>query len=101
MYGCRIRGEAISPRAHVRRERLSGGGELSDVADPHHTGAPDRRVEHVVGADDRAGVRHRGARARGMPAYFRTEWFITVPCVCQPVFASYSHNTPKRIKKQT
>ncbi len=52
----------------LRSEELRRGEQLLDGDRAHRAGARERRVEHVVGADQRAGVRLGGARALGVPA---------------------------------
>ncbi len=43
--------QAVAARAEVREQRRGGRVHLADLAQAHHAGAAQRRVEDVVGAD--------------------------------------------------
>ena len=58
--------QPVAAGAVGRGKGLGGGKQLADRHHAHHAGAAHRGVEHVVGADQRAGVRHHRLRAGGM-----------------------------------
>ena len=64
-------GEAVAARALVGAEDLGRGEELAEGQRPHRTGPFQRRVEHVVGAHQRAGMGRSGLGTRGMAARFQ------------------------------
>ena len=66
-------GQAVAAGAVGRGKRLGGGKQLADRHHAHHAGAAHRGIEHVVGADQRAGVRHRRLRAGGMAPHLDHE----------------------------
>jgi hypothetical protein len=59
-------GQALAARPEVREQRRRRGVHLADVGQAHHAGAAQGRIEHVIGADQRAGVREHGLLARRM-----------------------------------
>ena len=59
-------GQALAARPEVREQRRRRGVHLADVGQAHHAGAAQGRIEHVIGADQRAGVGEHGLLARRM-----------------------------------
>ncbi len=62
---------------------MRGGHQLADARDAHHPGALHRCIEHVVRADDCAGVRNRGARPGRMASDFHDDDRLGARCGAQ------------------
>ncbi len=54
-------GQAVAADAALGGEELGGGEQLLDGAGAHDAGALQGGVEHVIGTEQRAGVRDHGA----------------------------------------
>ena len=61
-------GEAVADRLDMRRKRARASEQLHDRLHPHHAGAAHQRIEHRVGAGQRAGMRLRRLGTGFMPA---------------------------------